>query len=105
MFKRFCESDISCWYKLTSYWSCFSNTSNDRINNVKNYLRNTMKLSNKLIDLLIKNSREENWPNAFKTTELRERNKDTFKKLKGNSTVSRFFSNIIFKFNFYFFNS
>lgn len=40
-------------------------------------------MSKNLTDLLMKNSSEENWPAAFKTEELRQRNKEMIKQMKG----------------------
>jgi hypothetical protein len=35
----------------------------------------------------MKNSSEENWPAAFKTEELRERNKEMIKQMTGRSRI------------------
>ena len=41
-----------------------------------------MSFSPKLVELLMKNSCETNWPSGFKTAQLREQNKEIIKKLK-----------------------
>jgi len=53
----------------------------------RNYLTNTLGMSKNLTDLLMKNSSEENWPAAFKTEELRQRNKEMIKQMKGRSQL------------------
>ena len=47
------------------------------------WARNDLGMSKNLTDLLMKNSSEENWPAAFKTEELRQRNKEMIKQMKG----------------------
>ena len=74
------------WYKLPS----FSYTIGD-INTVstnypgylRTYLTNNLKFSPKMVELLMKNSCETNWPAGFKTAQLREQNKEMIKQLKG----------------------
>ena len=78
-------SNTKTWYKLQS----FSQTYGD-INSVdqrfpgwlRTNLTNTWKFSPKMVELLMKNSCEANWPAGFKTAQLREQNKEMIKQLK-----------------------
>lgn len=48
-------------------------------------------LSVKTVDILIKNSNAENWPNALETRELRQKNKDKIKEMSFCITFYIFF--------------
>ena len=51
------------------------------------YLTDNFGMSKNLTELLMKNSSEENWPAAFKTEELRQRNKEMIKQMTGTSQI------------------
>jgi len=71
------------WYKITRFNSHF-----DPYQELKQYARNymtdTLKLSANLVNIMMNNSIEENWPKGFKTQELREKNKEMIKQMKGD---------------------
>jgi len=71
------------WYKVATFNAYFNPSESDK-QSIRNYMTNTMKLSTNLVNLLMKNSTEENWPKGLKTQELREKNKDMIKQMKGN---------------------
>jgi len=71
------------WYKITKYDSYYIPNEDD-IKYARKYMINDLKLSENLADLMIKNSTEENWPKGLKTKELREKNKERIKQMKGN---------------------
>ncbi len=87
---RFCSTNTT-WYKVVKDPYVYGNVYNqlpkesgyNHYENLKYYLKNTCKFSDKMIDLLMKNSTEENWPEGFKTAELRIQNKEKIKQLKG----------------------
>jgi len=71
------------WRKITSFKSQF-NPSEEWKQKARNYMTNTLKLSANLVDIMMNNSMEENWPKGFKTQELREKNKEMIKQMKGD---------------------
>ena len=77
---RFCGTDND-WLKAVKYRDCVSLHPNYYAD-AREYLKDNFKFSDKLIDLLINNSKEENWPEGLKTPELRKKNENTIKQLK-----------------------
>ena len=75
-------------FKLWATCNCLYYTPDeDNKSYAKGYMTDTLELSANLVDLMMKNSSEENWPEGFKTKELRQKNKVMIKKMK-----SKFYS-------------
>ena len=76
------------WYKLKKFSQTYGDIKTVRTDSpgyLRAYLTNDLKFSPKMIELLMKNSSETNWPAGFKTAQLREQNKEMMKQLKGQS--------------------
>jgi len=71
------------WCKITSFDRHFNPDETDK-QNARNYMTDTLKLSENLVNIMMNNSIEENWPKGFKTQELREKNKEMIKQMKGD---------------------
>jgi len=71
------------WHKITSFSGHF-NSNEDWKQILRNYMTNTLKLSANLVNIIMNNSIEQNWPKGFKTQELREKNKEMIKQMKGD---------------------
>ncbi len=54
------------------------------MNEARKYMAETMELSENLVNLIMKNSIEENWPKELKTKELRIKNSEVIKQMKGD---------------------
>ena len=86
--KRFISTKT--WYKLQSFSQTFGdiNPVDQRFPGwLREYLTDNLKLSPKMVELLMKNSSEANWPAGFKTVELRKKNKEMIKQLKGQLVI------------------
>ena len=102
--KRFCSDPERTWYKLESYSETFGD-----INNVdqqcsdllREYLTDELQFSPKMAELLMKNSCETNWPTGFKTDELREKNEEMIKQLKGKLFKKKVWLSIFYFNNFF----
>jgi len=79
--------DKEDWLKITSFNRHFNPSENSKQKG-RNYMTDTLKLSANLVDIMMNNSIEENWPKGFKTQELREKNKEMIKQMKGDLVSS-----------------
>ena len=83
---RFCTT-YTDWYKINNFGGYFDYTEKDKrfIKDFKEFMtvKNNPKLSENLANLLIENIIENRWPKGLRTKELREKNKDVIKQMKG----------------------
>lgn len=80
---RWTESKDWKLFKITEYRDIIDDinvTDVEWLSSMKEFLVKEG-LSVKTVDILIKNSNAENWPNALKTRELRQKNKDKIKEM------------------------
>ncbi len=71
------------WYKIKKFDSYYIPDENDK-KYARSYMTDYLNFSENLADLLMKNSSEENWPNGLKTKDLRVKNKEMIKQMKGD---------------------
>jgi len=87
---RFCTTYTN-WYKINNFEGYFDYDEKDKnfVKDFKEYMttfkeyKNRPNISENLAKLLIENIIENRWPKGLRTKELREKNKDVIKQMKG----------------------